>query len=169
MVKKLSSKQRYPKSCPLASFSFPKGFNPEKDNKVVFDIDKINCWCCFPAHMIQFGKGSTCDCPEVTSDSPHYTNCHIFSEWIWKGKYKGNNYLKTNNKRTPIDSRLRHEVFKRDGYKCIECGATNKEKTLHCDHIIPVAQGGSDELDNLQTLCEDCNLSKSDKKWVGGV
>jgi len=26
--------------------------------------------------------------------------------------------------RTPIDSRLRHEVFKRDGYRCLECGAT---------------------------------------------
>ena len=78
------------------------------------------------------------------------------------------NLYNENNKRNPIDSRLRHECFKRDGYKCVECGATNKEKVLHCDHIIPVSQGGSDELDNLQTLCDDCNLAKSDKKWNGG-
>jgi hypothetical protein len=68
-------------------------------------------------------------------------------------------------KRTPLDSKLRHEVFKRDGYKCKECGATKEEKTLHCDHIISVAQGGNDEMDNLQTLCDDCNLAKSDKCW----
>ncbi len=71
-------------------------------------------------------------------------------------------------KRDPIESRLRHEVFKRDKYMCKECGKTNKETTLHCDHILPVAQGGSDELDNLQTLCQACNLAKTNRKWIGG-
>ncbi len=72
------------------------------------------------------------------------------------------------NKRNPIDSRLRHEVFKRDGYKCVECGKPKAETNLHCDHILPVSQGGTDEMDNLQTLCEPCNLAKSNKKWKGG-
>lgn len=85
-----------------------------------------------------------------------------------KIKERWKNNSKKNNKRNPIDSRLRHEVFKRDGYKCIECGATNKEKILHADHIIPVSQGGTDELNNLQTMCEDCNLAKSDKAFKGG-
>jgi len=71
-------------------------------------------------------------------------------------------------KRNPIESRLRHEVFKRDDYKCKECGKTKKESVLHCDHIIPVSQGGTDELDNLQTLCAECNLAKSDKCFHGG-
>lgn len=79
---------------------------------------------------------------------------------------KGKKAVKKNRK--PIDSRLRHEVFKRDNYKCLECGATNKDSMLHADHIIPVAQGGSDELSNLQTLCDKCNLAKSDKCFVGG-
>jgi len=79
------------------------------------------------------------------------------------------NFLKQNKtKRKPIDSKLRHEVFKRDGYRCLECGATNKETTLHADHIIPRTQGGKDELDNLQTLCDSCNLTKSDKYWIAG-
>jgi hypothetical protein len=68
-------------------------------------------------------------------------------------------------KRDPIESRLRHEVFKRDRYKCKECGKPKIETTLHCDHIIPVSQGGTDELDNLQTLCQACNLAKSNRKW----
>lgn len=66
-------------------------------------------------------------------------------------------------KRTHIPKGMRHEVFKRDNYTCCECGARKDDgATLHVDHIIPVSKGGSDELDNLQTLCSDCNLNKSD-------
>ena len=66
-------------------------------------------------------------------------------------------------KRTSIPRGLRHEVFKRDNYKCVECGARKSDgATLHVDHKIPVSKGGTDELSNLQTLCSDCNLNKSD-------
>lgn len=73
-----------------------------------------------------------------------------------------------NKKRKTLSKSIRHEVFKKDGFKCVECGATKENTTLHVDHILPVAQGGSDELDNLQTLCEACNLSKSNRYWKGG-
>lgn len=72
------------------------------------------------------------------------------------------------SKRNPLDSRLRHECFKRDNYTCKECGATKEQKMLHADHILPVAQGGADELDNLQTLCDNCNAAKSNRKWKAG-
>ena len=66
-------------------------------------------------------------------------------------------------KRTHIPRGMRHEVFKRDNYTCVECGARKEDGvTLHIDHIIPVSKGGTDELSNLQTLCEACNLNKSD-------
>jgi 5-methylcytosine-specific restriction endonuclease McrA len=69
----------------------------------------------------------------------------------------------TKRKRTHVPRGLRKEVFKRDGYKCVECGARRDDgATLHVDHKIPVSKGGTDELDNLQTLCSDCNLNKSD-------
>lgn len=71
-------------------------------------------------------------------------------------------------KRKSISKSIRHEVFKRDEFKCVECGATKEDTRLHIDHILPVSQGGSDELDNLQTLCEECNLAKSNRKWEGG-
>lgn len=73
------------------------------------------------------------------------------------------------SKRNAFTRSIRHEVFKRDNYRCKECGATNKETTLHIDHIVPVSKGGTDELDNLQTLCESCNLAKSNRNWKGGV
>lgn len=70
---------------------------------------------------------------------------------------------KAKRKRTHIPKGMRHEVFKRDNYTCCECGARKDDgATLHVDHIIPVSKGGSDELSNLQTLCSDCNLNKSD-------
>jgi hypothetical protein len=70
---------------------------------------------------------------------------------------------KPKRKRTNIPRGLRHEVFKRDNYTCVECGAKKEDgATLHVDHKIPVSKGGTDELDNLQTLCSDCNLNKSD-------
>lgn len=68
-------------------------------------------------------------------------------------------------KRSPISQALRHEVFKRDEYKCIECGSTDKDSILHVDHMLPVSQGGTDEMSNLQTLCSKCNLAKSNRCW----
>jgi len=31
---------------------------------------------------------------------------------------------------------------------------------LECDHIIPLARGGSTTMVNLQTLCKECNRKK---------
>lgn len=78
------------------------------------------------------------------------------------------NQLSTRTGRQPIPRQLRHQVFQRDGYRCRECGATNKETRLHVDHIKPVAKGGTNDLSNLQTLCEACNLAKYTDEWVGG-
>ena len=74
-----------------------------------------------------------------------------------------NKKVKPKRRRTHIPRGMRHEVFKRDNYTCVECGARKEDgATLHIDHKIPVSKGGTDELDNLQTLCSDCNLNKSD-------
>src|SRR3990170_1263846 len=64
-------------------------------------------------------------------------------------------------KRTSISKRVRFEVFKRDGFTCQYCGATPPKVILHLDHITAVANGGSNDQDNLVTSCENCNLGKS--------
>jgi hypothetical protein len=59
--------------------------------------------------------------------------------------------------------RLRFEVLKRDGYKCILCGASPKENEstrLEIDHIVPFSKGGATRIDNLQVLCFACNRGK---------
>ncbi|WP_339617216.1 HNH endonuclease [uncultured Gilvimarinus sp.] len=65
----------------------------------------------------------------------------------------------------------RHSVFERDGYQCCEC---RRVVTLHgalagiCDHIIPKAEGGTDDQDNLQTLCSMCSDLKTQQESLRG-
>jgi len=62
--------------------------------------------------------------------------------------------------RRVIPTRVKLEVWKRDGGKCIVCGATDE---LHFDHVIPYSKGGTSVVaDNIQLLCARHNLVKSD-------
>lgn len=65
-------------------------------------------------------------------------------------------------KRKEVSKRTRFEVFKRDAFTCQYCGAHPPSVVLHCDHIVPKASGGSNDMDNLITACMPCNLGKSD-------
>ncbi|WP_428241550.1 HNH endonuclease [Gynuella sp.] len=65
--------------------------------------------------------------------------------------------------RQPIPKGIRFEVFKRDSFKCQYCGASAPDVLLHIDHIKPAAKGGTNDITNLVTACEGCNLGKSDK------
>lgn len=51
----------------------------------------------------------------------------------------------------------RLQVFRRDNYKCIKCGSTSN---LTADHILPRSKGGTNDLNNLRTLCDTCNSEK---------
>lgn len=59
---------------------------------------------------------------------------------------------------------LRKYVFERNNYQCQSCSKIDlTAKSLQVDHIIPLAQGGANDLSNLQTLCAKCNREKSAK------
>jgi hypothetical protein len=59
--------------------------------------------------------------------------------------------------RKPIPPGVRQAVFLRDAGRCTKCGSL---KNLHFDHIIPLAKGGGNQVENVQVLCAACNLSK---------
>lgn len=66
--------------------------------------------------------------------------------------------------RSKMTTALRYEILKRDNYRCKSCGTgANHGVQLHVDHINPVSKGGLTVRSNLQTLCQDCNLGKSNR------
>ena len=65
--------------------------------------------------------------------------------------------------RKTISPKLKLKVMKRDNYKCLICGkspAIYPELPLEVDHILPVSKGGTNDIENLQTLCFYCNRGK---------
>jgi HNH endonuclease len=60
-------------------------------------------------------------------------------------------------RRYRIPDSVRLFVWQRDEGKCVKCGSSQK---LEYDHIIPLAEGGSDTERNIQLLCESCNRGK---------
>lgn len=73
---------------------------------------------------------------------------------------------KSANRRKNAGRRLKWSELKKiliiQKYKCANCFVDIKNKS-HADHIIPVAKGGKSIASNIQMLCPQCNIKKSDK------
>lgn len=53
------------------------------------------------------------------------------------------------------------KILERDGYRCVVCGRGRKDGVeLVVDHIKPKDKGGSNDIENGQTLCMEHNLIK---------
>ena len=81
--------------------------------------------------------------------NPSLTNEKI-RHW---GYQKGTNYGFENTKAM---------VLNRDGYKCQYCKGKHKDSKLEVHHIIFRSKGGSDEAENLITLCHTCHKALHD-------
>lgn len=54
-------------------------------------------------------------------------------------------------------------LCKQYSYACLRCGKQKPNIKLTADHVLPVALGGSSDIDNIQPLCLSCNSWKHDK------
>jgi len=74
--------------------------------------------------------------------------------------------------------KLRLQILARDQYLCQQCdregrltglvtGNPRHPRAANVDHITPKAQGGTDDPDNLESLCRTCHNAKtaSEQGW----
>jgi hypothetical protein len=73
-------------------------------------------------------------------------------------KYGG--VLLGTGRRGGISPKLRAKIYERDGHACLVCGSTDD---LTLDHIYPWSLGGSNDEENLRTLCRGCNSRKGSR------
>jgi 5-methylcytosine-specific restriction protein A len=72
--------------------------------------------------------------------------------------------------------RRRAELFAREPL-CRECRKAGRvSEAVIRDHVVPLAEGGADDDDNVQPLCQTCSDAKSAgesargrRRWAGGV
>ena len=88
----------------------------------------------------------------------------VFNQYITLKKQKREYSYQVKMERAKMSDSLRYDILRRDNFRCQLCGATAQEGAkLHVDHIVPVAKGGRTISSNLRTLCDRCNMGKSDK------
>ena len=80
---------------------------------------------------------------------------------IKKGIYKYDPDFIKERKLKDFTAEQKEAIFKRDGYKCVECGKGLKDGVeIHADHIKPRDFGGESTIENGQTLCAQHNFQK---------
>lgn len=62
--------------------------------------------------------------------------------------------------RAKVSNKMRFAIYERDHNRCRKCGS---RYNLEIDNIIPISKGGKSTMDNLQTLCHNCNVEKGNK------
>ena len=58
--------------------------------------------------------------------------------------------------------KLRDQIMRRDSGLCQPCLKQNRTTLAHAvDHVVPKEQGGTDDENNLQSICRDCHTHKT--------
>ena len=70
------------------------------------------------------------------------------------------NYIRLPYKKLMENRPTRSLIMKRDGHKCLYCGAT---ENLTIDHIHPASRGGENTWENMATSCNSCNVKKGNR------
>ncbi len=78
-----------------------------------------------------------------------------------KGVYRYDPGVVQHRELPDFPPKVKEEIFKRDGYRCVVCNRGIRDGVEICaDHILPRDKGGANTVDNGQTLCSEHNLLK---------
>lgn len=86
-----------------------------------------------------------------------------FNNAIKRGRVKWQLVENKNRNKKQVSQKTRYEVKERDGWRCVLCGASPKVDSgvcLEVDYIVPRNEGGSNNKENLRTLCHDCGVGR---------
>ncbi|MCM8765808.1 MAG: HNH endonuclease [Candidatus Omnitrophica bacterium] len=80
---------------------------------------------------------------------------------VKKGVYKYDPSLIKEVELFDFTPEVKEEIFKRDNYRCVVCGRGKEDGVEICvDHKLPKDKGGTNTVNNGQTLCMEHNLMK---------
>lgn len=80
---------------------------------------------------------------------------------VRKGVYKYDPDLVQDRELYEFSQDVKRAIFKRDNYKCVVCSRGKEDGVeIHADHKIPLDKGGTNTIDNGQTLCSEHNFLK---------
>lgn len=70
--------------------------------------------------------------------------------------------ISSGNTRAYLSGQEKEKLFLRHEYKCQICGKQTKPgaRGLQADHKIPLIRGGSNAIENWQSICNECNVAK---------
>lgn len=98
----------------------------------------------------------------IIESIPRGDKCHF-----WKGgitptyEFRRRNLIKTNGGHHSIGEWMNLKA--QYNWTCLHCKQCEPTIKLTKDHIIPVSKGGSNNIENIQPLCQPCNSRKYDK------
>lgn len=143
--------------CDLAGIDLPKFLGEVEialENKVRALLKPNEIW---------FRQGKTLDGYWV------YLEKATSHPWEYKDVDKWYKLLRAPSEtREDIPPALRYQVLLRDKSTCQKCGRKAPNVELEVDHKLPWAWGGPTTIENLHTLCMECNRGKSNLYLDGG-
>lgn len=115
-------------------------------------------------------NGGYFKCPYCRKENPLSRDLTVIQKIKQDAKIE---YINRKHRSEIIDqktwTRLRYQILRRDGGKCVLCGRSVADGIkLHVDHIIPLSVCPERRYDpeNLQTLCNECNIGKSNTDTI---
>ncbi|MDO5769444.1 MAG: HNH endonuclease [Psychrobacter sp.] len=101
-------------------------------------------------------------CPNLTTRKDKgYCDEHADQRSNWT-KHQGRHGSSSERGYGHLWRKLRKTILRRDDYLCVACKRTGRlVPATDVDHIIPKSQGGTDDPDNLQSLCKSCHRHKT--------
>jgi len=79
---------------------------------------------------------------------------------VFVGQLK-DKFMNQKNVRHVFSKKERKVIYEKSNQTCLCCGKEIKIKETHIDHIIPLANGGTNDEENLQLLCKPCHFEKT--------